>query len=385
VLSGDSYRSAGTLRFPFGIALDDGANTISRSQSNRWRTKIFFSLSLIGLLVLTVWNLTRSVALARAAQAYARSELASCLGHALDHLERQPWSHEGALWAARCLSRLDYSEQAEPYFLRAGQLTQTDQQLRAYGLARGPHPLLAIPAYNEILARWPDNLTALRRLAAVQLAQNDARELLELAERISGAAGGAVIGHTLRGVTYHNGQNPQQAVIAFENVLKLDPDLREMPLTRHLFWSYLTDDLIESGRVEDAARYLTRAVAENPDAELMTQLGQIYFLQGSVDDAERCFLEAVEWAPSDFRPQLSLAKLALQRSDREKALKHLNMANVLEPQHHEVLYSLASVYRQLGLTAEADSVQETIKHLRDALASPSATASMKSPWPRYAL
>jgi tetratricopeptide (TPR) repeat protein len=358
---------------------------LSRSRSKRWRTTLAFFLVLIGLLVLTAWNLTRSVALAQATQAYSRGDLAICLGHALDHLQRQPWSREAALWAARCLSRLDFTEQAEPYFRRAGYLTQTDLQLRAYGLARGPHPELAIPAFNEILARWPDNLTALRRLAAVQLARNNMHELLELAERISGTSGGAVLGHTLRGVTYHNDQNPQQAVIAFEHVLQLDPDLRDMPLPHRLFWSYLTGDLIESGRIDDASRYLTKAVANTPDADLMTQLGRIYFFQGALDDAERCFHQAAEWAPSDYHPHLDLAKLALQRRDREEALKHLSKANVLEPRQYDVLYSLASVYRQLGLTAEADRVQETVKQLRDTSLSPSSSSTVNSPWPRYAL
>ncbi len=194
-----------------------------------------------------------------------------------------------------------------------------------------------------------------------------------------------MIGHTLRGVTYHNEKTPQQAVIAFEQVLKLDPDLREVPLTHRLFWSHLTDDLIESGRIDDASSYLARAVAETPDAELMTQLGRIYSLKGALNDAERCFREAAEWAPSDYRPQLNLAKLALQRGDREKALRHLNAANLLEPRQYEVLYNLVSVYRQLGQTAEADGVQETIKHLRNTLLLPSSSSPQKRPWPRYAL
>ncbi len=71
--------------------------------------------------------------------------------------------------AARCLSRLDYSEQAEPYYRRAGRLSLNDQQIRAYCLVRGPHPERAIPAYREILEIDPDNVAAMRRFAAVLL------------------------------------------------------------------------------------------------------------------------------------------------------------------------------------------------------------------------
>jgi len=344
---------------------------------------VVFGLLLLGLLLLTTWNLTRSAGLPEARRAYVRGDLALCLQHALDHLERQPWSNEAALLAARCLSRLDYAGEAEPYFRRAGRLALSDMQIRAYGLVRGPHPERAIPAYKEILASWPDNVTALRRLAAVLLAQNDTGELLNLAERLGRISGGAVLGHTLRGVVHHNDKNPQQAVAAFERVLELDPELREMPLSPRLFWSHLADDLLECGRIQDAGRELSRALAKGADADLMNRLGRVYFLQGSLDDAERCFQQAAEWAPSDCGPHVNLAKLALQRQDRERALKHLSQARVLAPRQFDVLYNLASLYRQLGRAADADRIQEVLKQLRGDATSSARPAN--SPWPRYAL
>jgi tetratricopeptide (TPR) repeat protein len=285
--------------------------------------------------------------------------------------------------AALCLSRLDYADLAETYYRRAGQLSLNEQQIRAYGLARGPHPESAITVYDDILARWPENVTALRRLAAVELSRRNTQELLKLADRLSRIPGGEVIGHTLRGVVYHNDTNPQQAVAAFERVLELDPELREMPLARGLYWGHLVDDLIACGRTDDARDHVIKALASGPDAELMNMLGRIYFLQGALDDAERCFQQAEERGPKDYSTHLNLAKLALQRQKREEALEHLNRARALAPRDFGVLYSLASVYRQLGLTAEADDVQAAINQLRGDRNSPSKPAN--SPWPRYAL
>src|SRR5262249_60168161 len=105
----------------------------------RMRALSFVSI-LIALSVGTAWNVTRSEALAEAERAYARVELVDCLQHALDHLERRPWSRDAALLAARCLSRLDYADQAEPYYRRAGRLSLNDQQIPAYGPGRGPPP-----------------------------------------------------------------------------------------------------------------------------------------------------------------------------------------------------------------------------------------------------
>lgn len=283
--------------------------------------------------------------------------------------------------AARCLSRLDYADLAEPYFRRAGKLEQNDLQIRAYGLVRGPHAENAIPVYDEILAHWPENVTALRRLAVVQLPRDNTAEVVKLADRLCNIKSGAVIGYTVRGVVYHNDRNPQAAVLALERVLELDPDLREMPLSRSLFWSHLADDLIECGRIEEAGRRLTAALREDSDPELMNRLGHVHFLQGSFEDARRCFEQAAEWGPSSFDPHLSLAKLALQRNDREGALFHLTEARLRAPRQYSVLYSLASVYRQLGRTADADRIREELTQLR----AESSTGPGDKAWPAYAL
>src|SRR5581483_8054984 len=96
---------------------------LSRRRWPRWRPLLLVGLMLAGLGGLTGWNLTRSSALDEARRAYARVDLYAALQHALDHLDRQPWSREAALVAANCLSRLDYSDQAEAYYQRAGRLS----------------------------------------------------------------------------------------------------------------------------------------------------------------------------------------------------------------------------------------------------------------------
>ena len=51
-----------------------------------------------------------------------------------------------------------------------------------------------------------------------------------------------------------------QAVSSFERVLELDPELKEMPLPRPLFWNHLALDLIAMGRTAEARSYLERAL-----------------------------------------------------------------------------------------------------------------------------
>jgi tetratricopeptide (TPR) repeat protein len=356
---------------------------IRAGRSRRRPNTIVFVVFLVGLLSVTAWNLTRSSAIVEARRAYVRGDLAVGLALALGHLDRQPWSGEAALLAANCLSRLDYSGLAAAYYRRAGNLGLNDSQVRAYALARGPNPELAIPAYNEILARSPENVTAMRRLAAVLLSQNKGDDLLKLAERLDQISNGAVIGSTLRAVVYHNDKIPQQAVAAFERVLELDPELREMPLPRNLFWTQLADDLSSSGRIDDARRYLTRALSNSPDASLLNILGQTYFLQGMLDDADRCFRQAAELAITDHLSYLNLARVAILRHEQEEALKQLDHARSLAPRRYSVLYTLASVYRQLGRSAEANQVEASLEQLREQPASQASVANAS--WPSYSL
>ena len=143
-----------------------------------------------------------------------------------------------------------------------------------------------------------------------------------------------------------------------------------MPLPRDIFWAQFTDDLISSGRLVEAREALRKYLVKHPDANLMNRLGQVYLLEGSLDDAERSFLQAVELNPNEFGPHLGLARLALQRHDPKAALTHIKQAKQLAPREYSVLYSLESIFRQLGETAEADRLQEELKRLRSEAAAP---------------
>ena len=98
------------------------------------------------------------------------------LQHALDHLMRQPWSREASLLPAPLPepARLCRARRALLSSCRSAWSSTTRRSVPT-ACARGPHPEHSIPAYNEILARWPDNATALRRLAAELLAQKGTR------------------------------------------------------------------------------------------------------------------------------------------------------------------------------------------------------------------
>lgn len=339
----------------------------------------------LALLLLTGWNVTRSDSLAAAHAAAVKGERAECLQHALEHLDRQPWSREAALLAARSLSQLDFAEKAEPYYRRAGRLSLDDLQVRAYGLFRANRIDDALRVYEEILSRYPNNVTALRRLAAVQLARNDNDAIMALSERLIGLPDGKAVGNTLLGVVQHNNKNSEAAAAAFEAVLADDPKLQSMPLPRRMFWTMLANDLLSNGRIEDACRYLTRAVDESPDPGLVDFLGHAYELSGDLGEAERCWRRALQMDPRTLASILNLGKLSKQRKEYQQALDYFLRAEELAPRSYEAAYQLALTYQLMGQTANAARYRKKAADLRENSTHPSPKPPLTSELPSYAL
>ncbi len=319
-----------------------------------------------GAIGLTAWNATRSGALEQAGLEYARRDFPKSLQHALDHLDRRPWSEDAALLAARSLGRLDYPDAGEAYYRRAGRLSLDDLQFRASGLMRVGRYQAAVLIYREILSRSPDDLTTLRRLAAAQFALGEHDEVLKIADRMLAIRGGEVIGFTFRGLAYHDNKQKAEAVAAFERVLQLDPALREMPLPPRLFWANLADDLVTIGRSVDAKQYLARAVALTPEAQILSLMGRSCQFDGELDDAERWFRQSTERDPSYDLPWLHLGQIALLRGRVAEARDLLQHARALMPRRYETLYNLAITYRRLDRPADAERWAKQAEELRKA-------------------
>jgi tetratricopeptide (TPR) repeat protein len=338
----------------------------------RWRwVTIAGGLIAAGLLAAFAWTEFHPTALAEAESAYRRNNPEAALNIAVGHLARRPFSRHAALLAARCFSRLGRPDEAEPYYVKAGPLALEDRHIRAYALVVNNRREPAIRAYQEILARWPDDVLALSRMAAVLISESRWDDVLRAAERLIKIPEGAVIGHTLAGVAHHNIQDSELAVFAFDRVLELDPELKRMPLKpRSMFWIEYGHNLLAVGRWDEARRYLHRALGEGDDAKVADLLGQSYYLEGALDDAEQCWRLALQWDPDRFGTWWRIGKLELQRGRPAEAIEPLRRAAALEPRAIGPLYSLGLAYRRLGRNEESDRLMEQAKHLRGSPASP---------------
>lgn len=313
---------------------------------------------------LTAWNVMRSSALDEAEAAYARGDLAAALRRALDHLDRRPWSREATRLTALSLSRLDFPDEAEPYYRRLPAPTLDELNTRALGLIQSNRRGAGVRALEAILRRWPDDRIALSRLAAMMIAQTKMDEALALAERLERAPGGAVPGATLIGTIRHGRDEHEESVAAFERVLARDPTLAAMPLPREQFWTHFATGLLSLGRAERAARVLGRALAEKDDPGLYDLLGRAHHQLGRPDEAERAYRRAIELEPDLGTAWLGLARLELERDRPRGTLDVLKEAEGRGLNRYDSLYLQLRAHHRLGHAAEAKALQALIDDLR---------------------
>ncbi len=318
------------------------------------------------LIAAIAWSELHPKALAEAEASYRRGNFELALSKARSHLNRRSFSRAALLTAARSLSSLDRSEQAEPYYNKAGALNLEDQHTRALGIVKGNLRAQAIEAYQQILTRWPDDVLALRRLAAVQISESRWAEALQTAKRLIAIPAGAVIGHTLAGVVHHNTTNIDQSVVEFGRALDLDPELKLMPLTpRSMFWEEYGQDLLATGQAVLAEKCLHRALAESGNATIADLLGQSYYQQGEIEEAERCWRYTLDLDPNRADTWWRIGRLQLQQDKLEDAVASLLRAAQLAPKAIEPAFSLSLAYRRMGRREEADRLQAEVSRLRD--------------------
>jgi tetratricopeptide (TPR) repeat protein len=341
---------------------------------------------LAGLLALAVWQVRRlpeAQAMAEAQAAERERDDLTALRRSLDRLDRAPTDPVAAQVAARALTHLHFPDEAEPYYeqaQRAGGLTTNDLQERAFALTLANRLDPAARVYEAILKLKPDDPLALRRLATVRFQQARYRDALALAERLERLPGQAVVGAAMIGTVQHEQKHADRAVVAYERVLQLDPELRELPLPAPLFWTNLSSDLIVAGQPGKARLHLERELARRRDPRQMDLLGVAHQWEGDMVEAERCYRQAAEWNPQLAPAWLHLGKLLLQpaRGQTEEAIAHLKKAAELEPESVEAPYTLSLAFRRLRRQDEADRYQKLADELRRQ-APPAATGMSEMP------
>jgi tetratricopeptide (TPR) repeat protein len=327
-----------------------------------WRARLALCILAVGVLALggtAVW-LYWLGPVARAKAALERGETRLALAMARAELDRHPGNRRASLLAARCLSKLGTPLAAELHYRNAGILSLSAQHERAFALLAAREPARASAIYEDILKRWPGDPTALQRLAALEMSRQRWDRAIPLATQLTQLSEPENVarGYTLLAVLEHESHHGAKAIAASEQVLRLDPALKYMPLPPQVFWRNLALDLIGEGRARDASRHLERILEQERDPVLIELLGLAYSELGQTADAEKSWRMALELDPTLSDAWLDIGRLALRNGKAVDAASAFRKAVELSPSAAEPLYLLSQALRQTGYHQEADQLDE---------------------------
>ena len=206
--------------------------------------------------------------------------------------------------------------------------------------------------------------SAIARLWGMYNVPTNADELLAITDKALELDPNLAEAHSARGEALANSNRRKEAAAAWEKALELDPGSYDANLSYARF-------CVTEGSLEKAIELYTRAVEIQPDDSQAPMLLQIVFRSvGRIEESDRYGRlglkraeEQLKLHPENSRPaQLGAATLA-SLGEKERALKWLERARLIDPDDNNARYNAACTYAQLGEIDEAIEVlEEWSKH-----------------------
>jgi Flp pilus assembly protein TadD len=158
----------------------------------------------------------------------------------------------------------------------------------------------------------------------------------------------------LLGVAYEAKGLRRLALESFKAAVEADKDNAEY-LNNYGFL------LFKNGDNDEATKQLKRAAKLSPkDARIWNNLGLVQCHRGKFDDAFRSFARAV----GDFNGHINLAAQLSSLGHAKEAIRHLEMAQSMQPNSVDVLAKLVSLYEMTGRLSDAETARRSIVALR---------------------
>ena len=156
--------------------------------------------------------------------------------------------------------------------------------------------------------------------------------------------------------------NTNLAVSEFRKAIALNPHLPAV----HFELAELLHTSEDSAIKKQAEQEYRAALTENPqDEKALCKLGEIAAQKGDLKQTHDDYAHAVELQPGDADAKLGLAKALLDMNQPEKALPLLEASVQLEPTSSAAHYRLATLYKKMGRTQDAQREVELYKKYRD--------------------
>ncbi len=163
--------------------------------------------------------------------------------------------------------------------------------------------------------------------------------------------------HTVLGMSMMRSGQAANAAKELEVALKKDPNQASAATT--LITLYLRE-----GQAPKAVVLAENLIKQQPkNAGYLNLLGMVRVFAKNNAAAKVAFDEAIKLDPSFNLPQLNLARIEIADKSYENAVDRLNHVLKTEPKNAEVMFELATIANQRGLSAEAQRWLESAANL----------------------
>ncbi len=245
---------------------------------------------------------------------------------------------------------------------RAGQYAKAAETLRSF-LEKKPDSLQARQLYGLSLVEIGRDEDAIIQLElTLEAAPQETASLYslglaylrlnkpgwrEMIERLAAFPAGVPAAHLLCGQSLIAGREYERAIEELRKAAALNPDLPRLQYSLGLAYEQLK-------RNKEALVAFENELKRSPqDFLTLYYLAYLNEAEGNLNEAQRHLDSAMKLAPESPEAHAVAGKILFKQGKAAEAVKPLELAAAKKPDDHELRYTLARVYQQLGRKEDA--------------------------------
>jgi len=203
---------------------------------------------------------------------------------------------------------------------------------------------------DEVLSRDPGNYEALRVRSQIYLERHEFRRAAENSARLIARDPDDSYNHGTLGDALLELGDYEKAANAYQKMVNLSPDLSSYH--RASYYRYLFGD--STGAVELMKKAIDAGSPSVPEnlAWCLVQLGDLYFKQGDLKQAEQTFEKALQVFPNHHDALAGMGKVAAARNRMDSAIDYMKRSVAIVPVLDHVAL-LSDYYELAGRKKEA--------------------------------
>jgi tetratricopeptide (TPR) repeat protein len=266
--------------------------------------------------------------------------------------------------------------EAIAWFERVGAAAPEDLHAWAEAYLMRQQYSLAHPLLERVLQLEPNNRDALYEITACRTRLGLYDQAMESARRFAQLPGCEARGYVFLGTLQSDLGNYQEAADSYAQVLKFDPEVKDLQVPGYDFLIQYGRTLLRAGRAAQALAPLEQSISLQPSAEAYALLGEARAQLGETSAAAEAWRAAVSLESQHRAAREALANAELSQGRGEEALKWLAPLETGPPLNASTAYLFQRAYTLLKNEEAARQWTERTEKLRRAESLQSAVANL---------